>query len=186
MATMDSDLGLVGAAAGTLCCSWSGLVWLQGAHDEVKPSVTMQNSMTITISYLHSFHTYLNRSDVVDALVHDNTDVHIDTTALSWGHTVLLAMVMVLSKACACIGLCLNGPPWQPVERCAVALVWADSVDNLPGHLLRVYALPSAVPASAKQGIRQRLVLHPQLTLTWEGCGTSDSLLVLEAGIRAL
>ena len=119
-------------------------------------------------------------------MVNDTTADLIDTVPLPWGITVLLTMVLVLSRAVACGGLALLGPPWQPADRDDVVLVWNDSVDNLPLHFLRIHALSHAAQSSARQGLTQRLLLHPGLTLTWEGCGAPDSLKVLEAGVRTL
>ena len=183
---MGSEMTLFTAAAGTLCCSWSGLVWLQGSRGSENSIIPVQDLLGLTLAYLHVFQAFLERSDVVDAMVNDTTADLIDTVPLPWGITVLLTMVLVLSRAVACSGLALLGPPWQPADRDDVVLVWNDSVDNLPLHILRIHALSHAAQSSARQGLTQRLLLHPGLTLTWEGCGAPDSLKVLEAGVRTL
>ena len=157
---MGSEMTLFTAAAGTLCCSWSGLVWLQGSRGSENSIIPVQDLLGLTLAYLHVFQAFLERSDVVDAMVNDTTADLIDTVPLPWGITVLLTMVLVLSRAVACSGLALLGPPWQPADRDDVVLVWNDSVDNLPLHILRIHALSHAAQSSARQGLTQRLTFR--------------------------
>ena len=140
----------------------------------------------MAVDYLNAFHIALGGSDVAEMLLSIPDDTLWGGHTLSWGLTVLLTMVMALSKATASVGLSLERPPWQLEARQDVALVWGDAADCLPPHLLRVYALPGAAMASARGDPSHRLLLHPRLTITWQGCGLDGSLSDLEAGVRAL
>ena len=55
------------------------------------------------------------------------------------------------SVASVCSGLSLHGPPWQPVERRDVALIWDYRQSDLPEIYLRVFASTSPRPSRRPQ-----------------------------------
>jgi hypothetical protein len=84
------------------------------------------------------------------------------------------------------IGLHLSGPPWQPVCRRDVALVWRDHLWDLPGTFLLIHAADSSPVSSAPLGIRQRFNFRDTLFISWDGCGITDTFSSLEAALSQL
>ena len=156
-------------------------------HRARLPTLTLRDCPALSVSYLQAFHLLLARDEATAALLCPSplTDVPSPPSGPSWDLTILLTLVAVIVRASACAGFTLRGPPWQLEGRNAVALVWNDHLDTLPPDFPRLRVLPPP-PQSARGPLSRRFRLHEDLVLTWDGCGASDHLSLLEAALRAL
>ena len=149
---MGADSDLRWMTDGALCCSWSGLVWVQGSTQSVPGGITKAQCQLLSVTHLKELHRYITAPEVTDLLFGPSDALPWSLPQpLSWGRCVILAVILVLSVASVCSGLSLHGPPWQPVERRDVALIWDYRQSDLPEIYLRVFASTSPRPSRRPQ-----------------------------------
>ena len=68
---LSTDSLLTAAPQRCLCCSWSGLIWVQGAGDARSTAPSLNDCRTLSVAYLDRFHRFVSQSDVVDTLLAD-------------------------------------------------------------------------------------------------------------------
>ena len=180
---MGTEYQLTSAAESSLCCSWSGLVWVQGSPTCEHPAMSQSQCTLVAEAYLKAFHRFVAQADILPALLDESAFVCPLSTPshVPWGVRVVLSLVMVLTHASASIGIFLPGPPWLTDDRCDIALIWDNHPEALIARWLRIHASCISPVES-----RQRIVLINGLTLEWEGCGQTSTLAHLELAMASL
>ncbi len=103
----------------------------------------------------------------------------------SWGQSVILAMLLVLTGAGYCVGFAVASPPWRGPLQADIALVWQHCPDTLAENILRIHVYTATSEANPRS-LCQRFVLHGTLWIDWDGCGVSETLAALETVLLRL
>jgi hypothetical protein len=180
---LGTDQQLQCAATGTLCCTWSGLVWLQGAVGDDSPALTLTQCQDLAVQYLQALHLWLHRDQALAALIDHPWYL---TPGHDWGLETALSVVFSLARAACSVGATLCGPPWQPPPRAATVLLWQQprpaSADDV--HFLHLYRDPAPPPPAGVLG--RRLQMAAGLWIEWDQSGEDDPFAQLATALLAL
>ena len=101
---------------GALCCSWSGLVWVQGSTQSVPGGITKAQCQLLSVTHLKELHRYITAPEVTDLLFGPSDALPWSLPQpLSWGRCVILAVILVLWPlfAQAFRFMALRGSQWS-------------------------------------------------------------------------
>ena len=113
---MGADSDVRWMTDGALCCSWSGLVWVQGSTQSVPGGITKAQCQLLSVTYLKELHRYITAPEVTDLLLGPSDALPWSLPQpLSWGRCVILAVILVLWPlfAQAFRFMALRGSQWS-------------------------------------------------------------------------